>query len=136
MSTLLPPSGVRGLERFSTSKKNNYTKTGKQIQFGARRYQKYASHLFCRKFNFEQLLFKAFLMRCVFLAVLIPKMNLLSHFCTYNSIVTRNLHAERLEWESRFNLRLNAAKINDYNKKYFKEKLFRIQFPTKSSVDA
>ncbi len=40
--------------------------------------------LFCRKFNFKQLLFKAFFdaMRCVFLAVSSPKLNLLPRFCT------------------------------------------------------
>ncbi len=33
---------------------------------------------------------------------------------------------------SRLNLGLNAAKTADYIEKYFKEKLFRIKFPTKN----
>ncbi len=47
----------------------------------------FARELFCMKFNFEQLLFKAFLMQFVFLAVSNTKMNLVTHFCTYHSIV-------------------------------------------------
>ncbi len=34
-----------------------------------------------------------------------------------------------------FTLRLNAAKNTDYIEKCFKQKLFRIKFPTKKSVD-
>ncbi len=47
-----------------------------------------AHWLFCLQFNDQQLLFEAFLdiMR-IFLAVLSPKVNLLSHFCTCTSIV-------------------------------------------------
>ncbi len=41
-----------------------------------------------------------------------------------------------LEWEGRFTLGLNAAKNTDYIKKYFKQKLFRIKFPTKNLVNA
>ncbi len=41
-----------------------------------------------------------------------------------------------LEWESRFTLGLNAAENIDYLKISFKQKLFRIKFPTKNSVDA
>ncbi len=33
-----------------------------------------------------------------------------------------------------FTLRLNAAKITDYNKKCFKKKLFRIKFLIKKSA--
>ncbi len=41
-----------------------------------------------------------------------------------------------LEWESRFTFGLNAAKNTDYIKISFKQKVFRIKFPTKISVDA
>ncbi len=41
-----------------------------------------------------------------------------------------------LKWETRFTLGLNAAKSTDYNKTYFKQKLFGIKFPTKNSLDA
>ncbi len=39
-----------------------------------------------------------------------------------------------MEWETTFTLGLNAAKNTDYIKKV--EKLFRMKFPTKNSVDA
>ncbi len=38
--------------------------------------------------------------------------------------------------ESMFNLGLNGGKTANYIEKYFKEKLFRIKFPTKNSKDA
>ncbi len=41
-----------------------------------------------------------------------------------------------LEWESRLTLRLNAATTTDYIKKYFKQKLSRIKYPTKNLLDA
>ncbi len=41
-----------------------------------------------------------------------------------------------LEWKNRFTLMLNAAKNIDYIKLFFKQKLFRIKFPTKNSVNA
>ncbi len=41
-----------------------------------------------------------------------------------------------LEWASKFTLRLNAANNTNYIKKCFKQKLFRVKFPTKNSVDA
>ncbi len=40
------------------------------------------SRIFCTKFNFKQLLFKGFLVPCVFLAVSSLKLHLFSHFCT------------------------------------------------------
>ncbi len=36
----------------------------------------------------------------------------------------------------KFILGLNVAKISQYNKKFFKEKWFRIKFPTKKLMDA
>ncbi len=41
-----------------------------------------------------------------------------------------------LEWEGRFTLGLNAEENTNYLKKSFKQKLFRIKFPAKNSVDA
>ncbi len=41
-----------------------------------------------------------------------------------------------LELESRFTSGLNAAKNTDYNKKSFEQKLFKIKFLTKNTVDA
>ncbi len=41
-----------------------------------------------------------------------------------------------LEWESRFPLGLNVGKNTDYIKKSFKQKLFKIKFSIKNSVDA
>ncbi len=47
--------------------------------------------LFCMKFNDEQLLFQTFLMWCIFLAALSPKLNPLSHFCTVLYFKDRNV---------------------------------------------
>ncbi len=41
-----------------------------------------ARRFFGTKFNFEQLLFKAFLRQCIYLAASSPKLNLLPRFCT------------------------------------------------------
>ncbi len=41
-----------------------------------------------------------------------------------------------LEWESRLTFRLNNAKNTDCIEKYFKQKLHRIKFSTKNSVNA
>ncbi len=40
------------------------------------------------------------------------------------------------EWESRFTLALNTAKNIDYIEKCFKQKLNKIKFPAKNSLDA
>ncbi len=41
-----------------------------------------------------------------------------------------------LIWESRFSLGLNAVKSSDYIEKFFNQKLAKIKFLTKNSVDA
>ncbi len=41
-----------------------------------------------------------------------------------------------MEWEGRFAVRLKATKNTEDFKKCFKEKLFRIKFPTKNSLNA
>ncbi len=40
------------------------------------------------------------------------------------------------KWESRFTVVMNAAKNKDYIKQFFKQKLLRIKFPIKNSMDA
>ncbi len=40
-----------------------------------------------------------------------------------------------MEWESRFALGQDSAKNIDYIEKSFKQKSFRIKFPTKNSLD-
>ncbi len=40
------------------------------------------------------------------------------------------------QWENKFTLGLDAAKINNYIEKGFKHKLLRIKFPTKNSAGA
>ncbi len=40
------------------------------------------------------------------------------------------------EWECIFTLGLNTAKDTDYIEKQFKQKLYRIKFPTENPVEA
>ncbi len=56
-----------------------------------------ARGLFCMKFNFEQLLFKAFLMRCVFLAVSSPKLDL-PRFCILLFFKEENFSIPQIHW--------------------------------------
>ncbi len=56
-----------------------------------------------------------------------------SHGLHYTSNI---MYVRRLQWDSRFNLGLNAAKSADCIKKYFKEKLFIIKFPIKNLLGA
>ncbi len=63
-----------------------------------------ARELFCSKFNSEQLLFEAFLIYCVFLASLSPKVNLISHFCTLKDFKQTDLWSPQTPLMGEINL--------------------------------
>ncbi len=62
-----------------------------------------------------------------------PSIEGLENQCTF---AIQEFIYNTLEWESRLILRLNAAKNIDYIEKWFKQKLRKIKFPTKNSVEA
>ncbi len=89
--SIIPRGGTKGLERSACSKYYSVGKTLPKIHIASKKgknlsspvapllwqIDRYARELFCVKFNFEPLYWKRFLIRCVFLAMLSPTLNVI-----------------------------------------------------------